>query len=59
MTAGFSDHFSSHAQAYAKFRPQYPAVLFHYLAVQSPGTQLAWDCGTGNDPGCVMTRDGS
>ncbi len=43
-----ADHFSGHAQAYAKFRPRYPAVLFHYLALRSPGTALAWDCGTGN-----------
>lgn len=47
MTAGFADHFSLHAAEYAKFRPRYPAVLFHYLAVHSPGTRLAWDCGTG------------
>jgi SAM-dependent methyltransferase len=44
----FTDHFSGHAQAYAQFRPRYPAVLFHYLAMRAPGTQLAWDCGTGN-----------
>ena len=48
MTSGFPDHFSSHAKGYARFRPKYPAVLFHYLAVRSPGTQLAWDCGTGS-----------
>lgn len=48
MSASFRDHFSAQAKAYAKFRPRYPAVLFHYLAVRSPGTQLAWDCGTGN-----------
>lgn len=44
----FADHFSGHAHAYAQFRPRYPAVLFHYLAMRSPGTQVAWDCGTGN-----------
>ncbi len=53
LTAGFSDHFSSHAQAYAKFRPRYPAALFHYLAVVAPGTHLAWDCGTGNGQAAV------
>lgn len=45
---GFADHFSAQAQAYAKFRPRYPAVLFHYLALRAPGTTQAWDCGTGN-----------
>lgn len=50
---GFADHFSSHSDAYAKFRPNYPAVLFHYLAVRSPGTALAWDCGTGNGQAAI------
>jgi SAM-dependent methyltransferase len=53
MSADFADHFSTHAEAYARFRPRYPAVLFHYLAVQSPGTRLAWDCGTGNGQAAV------
>jgi len=44
----FADHFSGHASAYQQFRPRYPAVLYHYLALRSPGTALAWDCGTGN-----------
>jgi SAM-dependent methyltransferase len=43
-----ADHFSANAQGYARFRPRYPAALFHYLALRSPGTALAWDCGTGN-----------
>lgn len=44
----FADHFSGHAQSYRQFRPRYPAVLYHYLALRAPGTSLAWDCGTGN-----------
>jgi len=44
----FADHFSGHAQSYQQFRPRYPAVLYHYLALRAPGTSLAWDCGTGN-----------
>ncbi len=48
MPDAFADHFSSNAQGYAKFRPRYPASLFHYLALRAPGTALAWDCGTGN-----------
>jgi SAM-dependent methyltransferase len=49
----FADHFSSHAPEYAQFRPRYPAVLFHYLAVRAPATTLAWDCGTGNGQAAV------
>lgn len=45
---GFADHFSRRAPAYAQYRPRYPTVLFHWLAMSSPGTTLAWDCGTGN-----------
>ena len=44
----FADHFSAHAAEYAAFRPRYPAALFHWLAVVAPGTELAWDAGTGN-----------
>lgn len=51
--AGFIDHFSSHAASYAKFRPLYPAALFHYLALRAPGTALAWDCGTGNGQAAI------
>lgn len=48
MQQAFADHFSAHAAAYAAFRPHYPRALFHWLAEISPGTQLAWDAGTGN-----------
>lgn len=44
----FADHFSAHAAEYAAYRPHYPQALFHWLAEISPGTQLAWDAGTGN-----------
>lgn len=47
-SAAFADHFSAHAAMYAKHRPRYPVALFHWLAVVSPGTALAWDAGTGN-----------
>jgi SAM-dependent methyltransferase len=53
MNAGFADHFSGQAKAYAQFRPRYPVALFHYLAVQAPGTRLAWDCGTGNGQAAI------
>lgn len=44
----FKDHFSGHAADYSRYRPQYPAALFAFLAAQAPDTQTAWDCGTGN-----------
>ena len=45
---GFKDHFSSHAEAYARSRPGYPQELFSHLAALAPKRQLAWDCATGN-----------
>ncbi|HKQ62164.1 MAG TPA: class I SAM-dependent methyltransferase, partial [Candidatus Polarisedimenticolaceae bacterium] len=44
----FKDHFSSQAGEYARFRPEYPAELFAWLAALAPGHELAWDCGTGS-----------
>lgn len=53
----FADHFSGVAEAYAQFRPKYPTVLFHYLAMRAPGTLVAWDCGTGNGQAAVGLAD--
>ena len=33
------DHFSDLAQAYAKFRPDYPASLFDWLASLAPARE--------------------
>ena len=44
----FKDLFSKQAQDYARFRPQYPANLFEYLASLTTAHKLAWDCGTGS-----------
>ena len=44
----FQDHFSKQASLYARYRPQYPAALFEYLASVAPEREAAWDCGTGN-----------
>ncbi|NJN88139.1 MAG: class I SAM-dependent methyltransferase [Leptolyngbyaceae cyanobacterium SL_7_1] len=44
----FKDHFSDHAQNYAKYRPGYPTVLFDYLATLVERPEVAWDCATGN-----------
>lgn len=45
----FKDHFSGHADDYARFRPTYPDELFDWLADESPTRRLAWDvaCGSG------------
>lgn len=50
---GFKDHFSRHAEDYAKFRPRYPKELFGYLATVAPGKELAWDCATGNGQAAI------
>ena len=49
----FRDHFSTVAEQYATFRPQYPPALFAALssAVRRCGT--AWDCATGNGQAAV------
>jgi SAM-dependent methyltransferase len=44
----FKDHFSGHATAYAKYRPDYPAELYEYLATLTPRRAYALDCATGN-----------
>lgn len=44
----FKDHFSKHASAYARARPNYPSSLFEYLASLCGHRTLAWDCATGN-----------
>ena len=44
----FKDYFSGHSSDYVQYRPRYPNELFVFLANVSPGTQRAWDCGTGN-----------
>jgi len=46
--AAFTDRFGAVARAYAAFRPTYPDALFAWLAAESPGRALAWDCATGN-----------
>jgi SAM-dependent methyltransferase len=43
----FSDHFSSLADEYAKYRPSYPDELFQVIAHHAEKHDVAWDCGTG------------
>lgn len=44
----FADHFSGHAEAYARRRPGYPDDLFHWLSAQCQRHELVWDVGSGN-----------
>lgn len=46
--ASFEDHFSGQAADYARYRPDYPAALFEFLAGLAPERHRAWDCATGN-----------
>jgi SAM-dependent methyltransferase len=49
----FKDHFSGHANAYARYRPDYPAELFAYLATLTPRRDVALDCATGSGQAAV------
>jgi len=49
----FEDNFSAQSKQYAQFRPQYPDVLYEYLASLAPERSLVWDCGTGNGQAAV------
>ena len=53
MSAAFKDHFSSQAPDYARYRPDYPAELFTWLAGIAPSLGTAWDCGTGSGQAAV------
>lgn len=44
----FADHFSRAPDAYAVYRPTYPAALFAWLAEVAPARERAWDCATGS-----------
>jgi SAM-dependent methyltransferase len=49
----FKDHFSGHADAYARYRPEYPKELFDYLATLTPRREVALDCATGSGQAAV------
>lgn len=49
----FKDHFSGHANAYARYRPDYPAELFSYLATLTPRRDVALDLATGSGQAAV------
>jgi ubiquinone/menaquinone biosynthesis C-methylase UbiE len=49
----FIDAFSDTAEHYAGSRPIYPQAFFRALAALAPGTEAAWDCGTGNGQAAI------
>ena len=49
----FKDHFSSHADLYAKARPHYPEALFDWIANEAPARNCVWDAGCGNGQASV------
>ncbi len=53
MNTVFKDHFSAQATDYARYRPDYPAGLFVWLAGLAPARDAAWDCGTGSGQAAV------
>ncbi len=64
----FQDHFSGHASAYARYRPEYPNELYDYLATLTARREVALDCATGSGQAaiglarhfeCVIATDGS
>lgn len=53
MEDGFHDHFSTLAERYAGFRPQYPAALFDHLATLVAPETVVWDCAAGSGQASV------
>jgi SAM-dependent methyltransferase len=49
----FKDHFSGHAGAYARYRPDYPAALFTWLATLTPRHEVALDLATGSGQAAI------
>ncbi len=54
MKAKFKDHFSSHADMYAQYRPHYPEELFEFIVSNVRCRDTAWDCATGNGQAAIM-----
>lgn len=57
MGADFLDYFSGSADAYARFRPQYPRELLARLAGLAPGTGCCWDVATGSGQAAVALAE--
>ncbi len=48
MSSDFKDLFSERPDAYARYRPTYPAAMFAWIAEHAPSRGLALDVATGN-----------
>ena len=44
----FKDHFSTQAEDYSLYRPEYPFEIYAWLGSLCKTHQMAWDCATGN-----------
>jgi SAM-dependent methyltransferase len=53
----FEDHFSPLAASYARFRPQYPAALYDWIAGQCAVRGRAWDCACGSGQATLALAD--
>jgi ubiquinone/menaquinone biosynthesis C-methylase UbiE len=48
------DNFSVQADLYAQYRPDYPQELYDLLLINTPNSEFAWDCATGNGQVAVV-----
>ena len=55
--SNFKDHFSSHAEIYARYRPDYPRALFEFLGGLNENRQMVWDCATGSGQAAVVLAE--
>jgi SAM-dependent methyltransferase len=53
----FKDHFSGHADLYARYRPDYPAALYAWIAEIAPARDVAWDCATGSGQAAIALAE--
>lgn len=53
----FQDYFSKQSADYRRFRPQYPKVLFEFIASQCTQRRVALDCATGNGQAAVVLAE--
>jgi hypothetical protein len=51
------DHFSRHAEDYAKYRPVYPVALFDFILTHTTNRERLWDCATGNGQTAEVLAD--
>lgn len=49
----FKDHFSRQAEAYSRYRPEYPDALIDFVAEKAPDRSFAIDCATGSGQAAI------